>query len=160
MDVYFIYVGNPPQLSAWLGQCGLYIIVMVVEKVLISLLLLFHFWKYVREFILYPITDPELELVIVMFVVPFFVNVLIFWVVDNFLKRKNWKNWTPTPIINSDASAARHFSTIERIRMYRHMVHSDSESDLLITSGEVSTNLARHLSQVSENESNQQIPTV
>jgi hypothetical protein len=120
---------------------------MVVEKVLISLLLLLHFWKGVRELILYPVRDPQVELIVVMFIVPFFVNVLIFWVVDDFLKRKNWKNWTPAPIINSDASAERHFTTIERIRLYRNMVHSDSESDMLINDDEVGTGVARRLSQ-------------
>jgi len=53
-----------------------------------TVLVLFDFWKKVRKFILSPITDPNLELVIVMFVVPFIVNALIFWVVDNFLKEK------------------------------------------------------------------------
>ena len=39
--------GNPPQCNAWVGQCGLYILVMLVEKILMTLLVLFHFWREV-----------------------------------------------------------------------------------------------------------------
>jgi len=39
--------GDPPQATAWFGQCVIYIIVMFVEKFLMSLLVLFDFWKKV-----------------------------------------------------------------------------------------------------------------
>ncbi|VVD03488.1 unnamed protein product [Leptidea sinapis] len=32
-----------------------------------------------------PVSDPRLELAVVMLIIPFFVNILIFWVTDNFL---------------------------------------------------------------------------
>ena len=143
--------GNPPKLFSCVAQCILYVIVMVIEKALMTAVLLFDFWSkvrhnifnsvynctctctflynlytwpywwrvsnckclfQVRDFILSPITDPSLEIVIVMFVVPFVVNVLfflncktkrsfhqtlkdlasfqalIFWVVDNLVKKK------------------------------------------------------------------------
>ena len=41
--------GNPPQCNAWMGQCGLYILVMIVEKILMTLLVQFHFWRDVSR---------------------------------------------------------------------------------------------------------------
>ena len=79
------------------AQCFLYVIVMIIEKGLMTALLLLDFWSHVRvlfrhtfltntchenilylkvlDLILSPIHDPNLEIVIVMFVVPFVVNV-------------------------------------------------------------------------------------
>uniref|UniRef100_A0A3Q1F1A7 STIM activating enhance n=1 Tax=Acanthochromis polyacanthus TaxID=80966 RepID=A0A3Q1F1A7_9TELE len=53
--------GEPIQCTAWLGQCILYILIMVFEKVLIMLVLLIPQWK----------------------------KALMFWVVDNFLMKKH-----------------------------------------------------------------------
>ncbi len=44
-----IFAGNPPQCNAWVGQCGLYILVMIIEKLLMTLLVLFHFWRDVSD---------------------------------------------------------------------------------------------------------------
>lgn len=82
--------GKPPQFSAWIGQCSLYILLMVIEKILITMLIQLDIWEKVRLFILPP-TDPKLELTIVMLIIPFIVNVIMFWVVDNFLMRKRKK---------------------------------------------------------------------
>ena len=41
------YSGKPPQCNSWVGQCGLYIIVMILEKILMTLLVLFPFWTSV-----------------------------------------------------------------------------------------------------------------
>ena len=40
-----VFLGSPPQCNAWVGQCGLYILVMVVEKILMTLLIQFNFWR-------------------------------------------------------------------------------------------------------------------
>lgn len=78
--------GTPPKCSAWMGQCGLYLIVVVLEKVSIALLVHLPFWQKVREFILKPIEGhPKVELAVVMLIVPFIINAIMFWVVDNFL---------------------------------------------------------------------------
>ena len=53
LDKYVLYAdilttffsGNPPQCNAWIGQCGLYILVMIIEKLLMTLLVLFDFWR-------------------------------------------------------------------------------------------------------------------
>ena len=42
-----LFLGDPAQCNAWAGQCGLYILVMIIEKTLMTLLVLFDFWKKV-----------------------------------------------------------------------------------------------------------------
>ncbi|GAB6033517.1 hypothetical protein CHUAL_013396 [Chamberlinius hualienensis] len=84
--------GVPPRWQAWLGQSGVYILIMVIEKVLITLIIQLDFWNDVRDIILSPIQDPRLELAIVVLVIPFVINALMFWVVDNFLMRKHTKS--------------------------------------------------------------------
>lgn len=44
-----LYVGEPVQCTAWLGQCILYILIMMFEKVLIMLVLLIPQWKKVSN---------------------------------------------------------------------------------------------------------------
>ncbi|PKU31197.1 transhypothetical protein [Limosa lapponica baueri] len=67
--------GDPVQCSAWMGQCALYIMIMTFEKTIIIIVLLIPQWKEVA--LLNPIENPQLELAIVMLIVPFFVNILI-----------------------------------------------------------------------------------
>lgn len=43
-----IFVGEPVKCTAWLGQCVLYILIMMFEKVAIMLVLLIPEWKKVR----------------------------------------------------------------------------------------------------------------
>lgn len=85
--VFGVY-GDPPQAAAWLGQCILYLLIMVVEKTIISLVLLIPGWTKLQEILLDYIPDPKLELVLVMLVVPFIVNAIMFWVVDSLIMRK------------------------------------------------------------------------
>ncbi|CAH2275544.1 store-operated calcium entry regulator STIMATE-like [Pelobates cultripes] len=80
--------GDPPRASAWLGQCGLYLVIMVIEKTVISLVLLVPGWTKLQEIILNYIPNPQLELVLVMLVVPFIVNAIMFWVVDSLIMKK------------------------------------------------------------------------
>lgn len=44
--------GDPPQAAAWLGQCGIYLLIMVLEKGVISLVLLVPGWSKVRLLVL------------------------------------------------------------------------------------------------------------
>ncbi|NXL12597.1 STIMA regulator, partial [Mesembrinibis cayennensis] len=78
--------GDPVQCCAWMGQCALYIVIMMSEKTIIIIVLLIPQWKQVA--LLNRIKNPQLELAIVMLIVPFFVNAFMFWVVDNFLMKK------------------------------------------------------------------------
>ncbi|XP_066489323.1 store-operated calcium entry regulator STIMATE-like isoform X2 [Tiliqua scincoides] len=81
--------GDPPQAAAWIGQCILYLLIMVFEKAVISLVLLIPGWTKLQEKLLDYIPDPQLELVLVMLVVPFVVNAVMFWVVDSLIMRKH-----------------------------------------------------------------------
>ncbi|XP_027128217.1 transmembrane protein 110, like [Larimichthys crocea] len=80
--------GDPPPPSAWLGQCGIYLLIMVLEKGVISLVLLVPGWSKLQEVLLGYIANPQLELVLVMLIVPFIVNSIMFWVVDSLMMRK------------------------------------------------------------------------
>ncbi|XP_077399555.1 transmembrane protein 110, like [Vanacampus margaritifer] len=80
--------GDPPQAAAWLGQCGTYLLIMVLEKGVISLVLLVPGWSKLQEVLLGYIANPQLELVLVMLIVPFIVNSVMFWVVDSLTMRK------------------------------------------------------------------------
>jgi len=80
--------GNPPQAKAWLAQCGIYLAIMVIQKLLVCPLVLLPFWNKFRNFLFSPLKGHgKLELVVVMLIVPFFVNVFMFWVQDNILMR-------------------------------------------------------------------------
>ncbi|KAJ6666257.1 hypothetical protein lerEdw1_000529 [Lerista edwardsae] len=81
--------GDPPQAAAWIGQCILYLLIMVFEKAVISLVLLIPGWTKLQEILLDYIPDPQLELVLVMLVVPFVVNAVMFWVVDSLIMKKH-----------------------------------------------------------------------
>ncbi|XP_061618769.1 transmembrane protein 110, like [Phyllopteryx taeniolatus] len=94
--------GDPPQAAAWLGQCGTYLLIMVLEKGAISLVLLVPGWSKLQEVLLGYIANPQLELALVMLIVPFIVNSVMFWVVDSLTMRK-LKN-TKSPGDSCDAS--------------------------------------------------------
>ncbi|KAK1169052.1 store-operated calcium entry regulator STIMATE-like [Acipenser oxyrinchus oxyrinchus] len=87
--------GDPPQAAAWIGQCALYMLIMVFEKTVISLVLLIPGWTKLQEVLLDSIPNPQLELVLVMLIVPFIVNAIMFWVVDSLLMRKYKNKTTP-----------------------------------------------------------------
>uniref|UniRef100_A0ABM5GLS2 Store-operated calcium entry regulator STIMATE-like isoform X1 n=1 Tax=Pogona vitticeps TaxID=103695 RepID=A0ABM5GLS2_9SAUR len=68
--------GDPPQAAAWIGQCLFYLLIMVFEKTVVGLVLLIPGWTKLQEILLGYIPDPQLELVLVMLVVPFIVNLV------------------------------------------------------------------------------------
>jgi Vaculolar membrane protein. len=73
-----VLTGKPPSVNAWLAQCCLYILLMVIVKICITVLIQLDFWDDVRDFILSPVTNPKVEVVMVMLIIPFFINVSIF----------------------------------------------------------------------------------
>ncbi|KAK4318105.1 hypothetical protein Pmani_010873 [Petrolisthes manimaculis] len=130
--IIFGEYGRPPSVIAWGHQCAVYVGIMVVEKILITGLLALQFWSYVRDLILAPITDPQLRVVIVVLVIPFFVNALIFWVTDNFLMLKVKKSRDEQNFQESTSSASsRNYS---KVRYKRHDVQQEEESDILLSS--------------------------
>ncbi|VEN42627.1 unnamed protein product [Callosobruchus maculatus] len=72
-----------------MAQCCLYVFLMFIVKLTITLFMQLDFWENVKDFILSPIPDPKVELAFVMLIIPFFVNMLMFWVTDNFLMYKD-----------------------------------------------------------------------
>ncbi|NWH25411.1 STIMA regulator, partial [Grus americana] len=86
--------GDPPQAAAWIGQCMLYLLIMAFEKAVISLVLLIPGWTKLQQILLGYIPNPQLELILVMLVVPFIVNAIMFWVVDSLIMRKHKQNNT------------------------------------------------------------------
>ncbi|VDP17049.1 unnamed protein product [Soboliphyme baturini] len=79
---------EPPQWRPWFYQLFTFVSITLAEKTVVTIVLQFKFWKAVREVILRPVTNPKLELTVVMLVIPFFVNTLIFWVADSFMMKK------------------------------------------------------------------------
>ncbi|XP_060064639.1 store-operated calcium entry regulator STIMATE-like [Ylistrum balloti] len=128
--------GNPPECNAWVGQCGLYILVMILEKFLMTLLVQFNFWKDVRSFLMSPVKDPHVELIIVMFIIPLIVNAFIFWVVDNFLKRE--MKGTKKIYLSDNDPSVKFYKTTEQVRCYNRIEKAEDfiESDLLVSTDE------------------------
>ncbi|KAL0962834.1 hypothetical protein UPYG_G00346120 [Umbra pygmaea] len=79
---------DPPRAAAWLGQCGVYLVIMVMEKCVVTLVLLIPGWTKLQAVLLEYIPNPQLELVLVMLIVPFVVNSIMFWGVDSLIMRK------------------------------------------------------------------------
>ncbi|XP_077286688.1 store-operated calcium entry regulator STIMATE-like [Arctopsyche grandis] len=77
--------GKPASACAWGCQCALYALIMIVMKASIGIAVWFLSQVGVTRFVLSPFTDQRLELAVIMLIIPFFVNILMFWVTDNFL---------------------------------------------------------------------------
>uniref|UniRef100_A0A2I3FUW0 STIM activating enhancer n=1 Tax=Nomascus leucogenys TaxID=61853 RepID=A0A2I3FUW0_NOMLE len=118
--------GDPLQCGAWVGQCALYIVIMIFEKSVVFIVLLILQWKKVA--LLNPIENPDLKLAIVMLIVPFFVNALMFWVVDNFLMRKG-----KTKAKLEERGANQDSRNGSKVRYRRAASHEESESEILIS---------------------------
>lgn len=122
--------GNPPSVNAWLAQCCLYIGLMVIVKTCITLLMQFNFWESVRDLILPPIDNPKIELAFVMLIIPFFVNILMFWVTDNFLMHRSSNTTDPTRIDHQNHSrkSGLQYRTVDN---YRRVSCSETEGLLM-----------------------------
>jgi hypothetical protein len=66
--------GNPFKVHYWLAQTAVYLAVMLLEKLIVGPLIAFSFWKKVGRVIL-PWHNEQLRIAIVIFIVPFIVNV-------------------------------------------------------------------------------------
>ncbi|GBN74110.1 hypothetical protein AVEN_28681-1 [Araneus ventricosus] len=69
--------GKAPYVNAWLSQCAVYIMLMLIEKIFMTLIIQLKFWDQVRKIIMSPIKDPKVEVAIVVLIVPFIINVSI-----------------------------------------------------------------------------------
>ncbi|KAJ8978417.1 hypothetical protein NQ317_018319 [Molorchus minor] len=119
--------GKPPSANAWMTQCCLYVLLMVIVKVSITLFMQLDFWENVKDFILSPIPNPKVELAFVMLIIPFFINMLMFWVTDNFLMYKS-----PSKRRRCSTESLLHRAKI-KYRSLRHKKRRGSESDLMLS---------------------------
>ena len=82
--------GNPPSLSIFSFQLTLFLGVVIVSKVVTYLLLAQMLEPLDRSMsAVFKVFDnhPDLELVVVMIIVPTIMNAATFWITDNFLKK-------------------------------------------------------------------------
>lgn len=73
--------------NSWIHQTIIYVALMVLIKLLTTLIVQFEFWNIIKNFILSPFSNPKYELAVVILIIPFFVNIFVFWITDNFLMR-------------------------------------------------------------------------
>ncbi|XP_053577182.1 store-operated calcium entry regulator STIMATE [Bombina bombina] len=117
--------GDPLQCKAWVGQCALYILIVTFEKIAIVFILLIPGLKEVAKL---NMQNRDLELAIVMLIVPFFVNALMFWVVDNFLMKKGKRKAKSEEKTGSPDSRNG-----KQVRYRRAASYEESESEILIS---------------------------
>lgn len=80
--------GKPVRAKYWLWQCIAYLLIMSMSKLLVALVTQLKFWDSVRDLLLWLfslVPIPNFEVTVVVLVIPFVVNVVMFWVTDNFL---------------------------------------------------------------------------
>ena len=74
-------------------QLGIWLAIVLLVKFIVFTIqyLLFKQLGYLSYIVLYWMNSiPLLKLVFVMMIVPTFMNMLLFWIQDNFLKKKNY----------------------------------------------------------------------
>lgn len=105
---------------------------MIIVKLLTTLIIQMDYWNEVKNLILSPFKNPKLELIVVMLIIPFFVNVLLFWVTDNFLMRNKKSHLGHHLLRASPQRPRRGKSILEKVKVkYRTSKKHESESDLL-----------------------------
>ena len=67
--------GNYSAPKSWVYQTWIYVGLMAVIKLITTLFIQMEFWDNVKDFVLSPFGDERIELVVVMLIIPFFVNV-------------------------------------------------------------------------------------
>ncbi|OQV24318.1 Ras-related protein Rab-43 [Hypsibius exemplaris] len=85
--------------KAWVGQVFVYCAVSTVEKCITASFMV-SIWKPMQNLVIWPHVNPKLEVAVVLLIVPFVVNVIVFWVIDNLLMRPKKK--TDTDSISGD----------------------------------------------------------
>ena len=83
--------GNPPRIMVWIPQLLVWLSIVIVVK-LITLSIIVQFLIPIDRLISFIFeyfhTRPQLELVLVMVIIPSVLNAVQFWVTDTFLKRQ------------------------------------------------------------------------
>lgn len=115
---------------------------MTIVKLLTTLIIQMDMWDEVKNLILSPFKNEKLEVIMVMLIIPFFVNVLLFWVTDNFLMR-NKKHFLGHHQLRQSGGKRRRrgHSILEKVKVKYHNSNAgasqrtfkkyESESDLI-----------------------------
>lgn len=114
---------------------------MTIVKLLTTLIIQMDMWNDVKNLILSPFKNEKIEVIMVMLVIPFFVNVLLFWVTDNFLMRNKKHFLGHHQLRQSGSKRRRGHSILEKVKVKyqssstaggsRILKKYESESDLL-----------------------------
>ena len=113
---------------------------MVIVKILTTLIIQMDYWNDVKELILSPFKNPKMEQLVVLLIIPFFVNVLMFWVTDNFLMRNKKHFLGHHQLRPTSQRKRRGHSILEKVKVkYRTNQHRplktrESESEDLLSS--------------------------
>eukprot|EP00039_Didymoeca_costata_P020532 m.341601 g.341601 ORF g.341601 m.341601 type:complete len:272 (-) comp20250_c0_seq1:137-952(-) len=86
--------GSPPRVQTWIIQLVVYNTLIIVEKLVVSSLLLISFIQSVGHSILTPLRklSPKLELVFALLIFPLFINIMWFWILDDFIMSAEFKH--------------------------------------------------------------------
>jgi hypothetical protein len=126
--------------KSWIYQTWIYVLLMMIIKLLTTLIIQMDMWNSVKQAILSPFKNQKVEVIFVMLVIPFFVNVLIFWITDNFLmtNKKHFLGHHQLRQSNSTGKKRRGKSILEKVKIkYRNnemhlpLKKYESESDLI-----------------------------
>lgn len=94
--------GDPPKLSVWLSQLTAWLWVVILSKAIIVFAFILPLkgpLYAVVEYMFAPIDKyPQLELLLIMIVIPLVLNVIVFWIQDQYLMQQQPED--------ADASAA------------------------------------------------------
>lgn len=87
------YYGNPPRVKAWIVQLLIWGLISCMEKLITASLIILPLYDYLDKFAYWLETPlipyPQVELVIVMVVMPAIINCVFFYVCDNIIKEKD-----------------------------------------------------------------------
>lgn len=61
--------------KSWIYQTFIYIGLMAIIKLITTLFIQMDMWDNVKDFVLSPFSDPNIESAVVLLIIPFFVNV-------------------------------------------------------------------------------------
>jgi hypothetical protein len=109
--------GDPPLLSKWIPQLVIWLIIVVIGKSIILFFML-NLIARIDTAIKYAFQifshQPEVELVMVMIVIPTILNTIQFWVTDNFLKGQN-----DAEQLDEDSTQSLDEELISKVRSFR-----------------------------------------
>ena len=119
-----------PVVVSYLAQTVAYLLIVVSSKILITALeLLFqHHLEAVGNALFSPISKnhPQLELMVVMVICPFFLNIILFWIVDSILMNHSSSSFSSAS--SGSKSAYTAFSNHDYEPIYASSDSEDEES--------------------------------